>query len=245
MRWRFNGTNWEGRFWTLTSGLQVLAQQVFAQFPEGYVVDGTVAGKPHDEANPNSEHRPHPTAGAGIVRAIDIGIGAGEDVIFEQLRLSRDPRIKYVIFKGRKFQGAPGSIGRTPWEWYPYTGANPHNSHGHVSVWPTADSSSKPWNILGGSVPPPPGGGDDMASPAQKTLVALAFNLFPVEVKGDPNFWLNLPEDDSQWANFDAAVSKGAGALYAKVQAGVTDAVARLSATRANDRLDKLDAFDI
>lgn len=63
------------------------------------------------------------------------------------------------------------------------------------------------------------GGSTDMASAAQKTLVALAFNLFPNEVIGDPNVWNNLPEDDPQWAqDFDTAVSRGAQTLYRKTK---------------------------
>ena len=42
---------------------------------------------------------------------------------------SRDPRIKYLIFQGRIVSSL-----RQPWVWRPYTGANAHMQHLHVSV---------------------------------------------------------------------------------------------------------------
>lgn len=60
---------------------------------------------------------------------------------------------------------------------------------------------------------------DGMASPGQKLVVDLAFNLFPEEVKGDPNFWKNLPDEDPQWqTTFAPALSKGAQNLYKRVK---------------------------
>ncbi len=60
-----------------------------------------------------------------------------------------------------------------------------------------------------------------MASPGQKLMVDLAFNLFPDEVQGDPNFWLDLDENDPAWnEHFRPALSRGAQALHQKVKAG-------------------------
>ena len=78
MRFRIAGTNWEGRLWTTSSPIGRLALQIDAAHPQGHPTDGTVASKAHDAASPNSDHRPHPFKGAGIVRAIDIGVNPGD-----------------------------------------------------------------------------------------------------------------------------------------------------------------------
>jgi hypothetical protein len=59
---------------------------------------------------------------------------------------------------------------------------------------------------------------EDMASSAQKMMVDLAFNLFPAEVQGDPNYWYNLDEGSSEWnTGFRPALSRGAANLAARV----------------------------
>ena len=133
-----------------------------------------------------------------------------------------------------------------------------HYDHIHVSTWPkghltppcaggvqrikykdgTAVAAPFPLTI----------GDDDMSSAAQKTLVDLAFNLFPDEVTGDPQVWLDMPEDDPQWWQyFNPAVVRGAKALYKRSKdglvlpvptaTGTTDATARSMAQRALDAL--------
>jgi len=202
MRWRYSGTNWEGRKWTASEAVAKLGTQVDAAQPIGHATDGTVAGKAHDQVNPSSDHRPHPFSGPGIVRAIDIGVNPG-DPLAENLRLNEDPRIKYVIHQGRTFSGVDSSM---PFVWRDYDGPNPHDTHIHVSVLTTADNNTSEWNIEGG---------DDMASSAQKMWVDFAFNAMPNEFKGDPNFWYNLAEADAQWDTaFRPALSKGAQALF-------------------------------
>jgi hypothetical protein len=148
-RWRWSGTNWESRFWIASEAIVALGTQVEADHPAGHATDGTVAGKQHDQVNPSSDHRPHPFTGPGMVRAIDIGVDPG-DQLAEQLRDSRDARIKYVIHKGRKFQGR---LGPDPWEWKPYLGANPHDTHVHLSVLTAGDSDDSPWNLEGTDMP--------------------------------------------------------------------------------------------
>lgn len=114
--------------------------------------------------------------------------------------------------------------------------ASGHWEHIHVSTWPkgwltppcaggvqrikyedgTVQNAPFPLTI----------GDDEMASAAQKTLVDLCFTLFPNEVKGDKQVWLDMPEDDPQWWQyFNPAVVSGAKALLAKVNStgsGVT-----------------------
>lgn len=135
MRFARSGTNWEGRRWILNGAVQSLAEQIEAEWPENHPADGTVASRPHDANNPNSDHRPRPFSGPGVVDALDMGEVTEDDgyLLAEQLRLSRDPRLKYVIHERRIFSSYSNSQ-RRAWEWGPYSGANAHLSHVHVSV---------------------------------------------------------------------------------------------------------------
>lgn len=142
MRFVRAGLNWEGRKWTVTAGLGSLLDQVEAVWPEPSPSDGTVASKAHDAANPTSDHRPTPHTGPGVVHAADVGEVTEDDgiVLAEALRLSRDPRIKYVIHEDRIFSSTV-----MPFRWRPYTGPNRHSNHVHVSVLPGSEAG--PWDL--------------------------------------------------------------------------------------------------
>lgn len=140
------GRNWEGRSWVVNPAIDSLATFVEDRWPQPHATDGTVASRTHDQTNPNSDHRPYPYTGAGVVSAIDVGEVTEDDgaILAEALRASRDPRIKYVIHEGRLFSSyATGS--RVPWAWGPYTAPNPHSSHVHISVYRTAGAGE--WNL--------------------------------------------------------------------------------------------------
>lgn len=86
-----------------------------------------------------------------VVTALDSphrpDLGLDQGVITEHLRRSRDPRLKYVIFKRRIFSAAPAA-GRAAWEWGPYYGDNPHTEHSHVSLVASAVSdTTTSWGI--------------------------------------------------------------------------------------------------
>lgn len=129
--------------WRVAPCLVQLRDQVNAAHPaRSKVSDGTIGDTAH--AASKSDHNPDAT---GIVRALDIthdprhGLDAG--ALAEQLRRSRDPRIKYVISNRRIFSSTIA-----PWTWRPYSGTDPHTSHVHVSV--VADhraDSTAPWSI--------------------------------------------------------------------------------------------------
>jgi hypothetical protein len=59
-----------------------------------------------------------------------------------QLQISRDPRLKYIIYEGQIT--VKGDITK----WKPYAGANPHRHHAHISVHGDYDSR-KDWQIAG------------------------------------------------------------------------------------------------
>jgi len=145
-RFRYSGVNWENREWRTAAAITTLGNQIEQLDPNRYAVDGTVVSKRHDQVSPTSDHRPDHR---GIVHAIDFG-GVRNDLkdVSEQLRLSHDPRIRYVIHNGSMFSSYTRP-GYDPFEWRPYNGASPHRSHVHLSVMhgELADSAD-PWQII-------------------------------------------------------------------------------------------------
>jgi hypothetical protein len=125
--------------WRVAAALLKLRDQVNAKFPgRSKASDGTIGDLAHCPGS--SDHCPNITdGGVGVVTAMDIthdpahGLDAG--AVAETLRLSQDPRIKYIISNGRiaNFQALDG---KPPFAWRPYTGANPHTKHFHISVRP-------------------------------------------------------------------------------------------------------------
>lgn len=142
MAFRYAGLNWEGRRWTAAGSIRSLGEQLDRDYPtRPKTSDGTVASKTHDAVSPTSDHRPHPTTGPGIVRALDGTVTTAQgDLITETLRLSKDPRIKYVIWNQRSY--SPPT-----WSWKSYTGA-PHDKHFHLSTLSSADALVGPWQLL-------------------------------------------------------------------------------------------------
>lgn len=115
--------------WRVAQSLLVLRDQVDAMYPaRSRSSDGTIGDAAH--AGTTSDHNPD---SGGVVRAMDLthdpAHGADMGRLAEALRVSRDPRIKYVIFSRRIF-----SATASPWTWRTYTGSNPHDHHMHVSV---------------------------------------------------------------------------------------------------------------
>lgn len=121
----------------------------------------------------------HNANAQGVVCAFDIthdpDNGPDCNELAEQLRRRRHPDAKYIIWNGR-IATAAAKYGHGPWEWRPYSGADPHTNHIHVSVGVGPDGRSQPpyddtlpWltpDVPGpGNVPVPPIVlEDDMAS---------------------------------------------------------------------------------
>ena len=138
--------------WRLAKSLDVLRTQVNSLYPNrSKVDDGTIGDERHSATV--SDHNPNSN---GVVTAMDIthdpvhGLDAGK--LAEALRLSRDSRIKYII-SNRRIASSKVS----PWVWRPYSGANSHEKHVHVSV--MGDSKLyddiSVWHIGAGLLTPP------------------------------------------------------------------------------------------
>src|SRR5437660_11202884 len=119
--------------WRLAKCLETLRTEVNAKWPNRHKdSDGTIGDESHQGRE--SDHNPWVQDGAmGVVTAMDIthdpANGLDSEQLAEALRKSKDPRIKYII-SNRKIASSETS----PWDWRPYTGANPHNHHVHISV---------------------------------------------------------------------------------------------------------------
>lgn len=136
--------------------LATLKSQVDAVYPKRLKTsDGMLASSEHTATNPTSDHEPRliDSNGIKVVSAFDIthdpDSGADMNVVAEQLRVDRDPRIKYVIWNKRMFASYPKAPWAA-WEWRPYTGSNTHEKHLHVSVHATESlyDDVTPWEVV-------------------------------------------------------------------------------------------------
>ena len=138
MRWRLSGSTWD-----VAPSLEQLLIQADEAWPIRHPADGTLGNASHSSRR--SDHNPDSN---GIVRAGDIGEVTEDDAfaLAEALRISRDPRIKYVIHERYMFSSyAKGDI--PPFTWRSYSGTNGHWSHVHISVLETNQNNTSPWDI--------------------------------------------------------------------------------------------------
>mgnify|MGYP001578805206 CR=1 FL=1 len=158
----------------IAKSLDVLRSQINKAHPDrSKLSDGWIGDAAH--AAGASDH--NPTA-AGVVTALDITHDPAKGVdtwaLAETLRQNRDQRIKYVISNGRIFSSVT-----SPWQWRPYTGANKHAHHVHVSVSGNEAlyDSTEPWKLTAGAVSqapvvsPPKGISADMRRRMAKAII--------------------------------------------------------------------------
>ena len=147
----------KGSPWRTVRSLDRLNEQIRAAYPRAVppATDPNSWGSlADDEHSTSSDHFPHYFTVLGKVAVVtardfphapDLGLDFGE--VAEALRLSRDPRIKYVIFDGRMFSSYPAN-GYAPFTWRPYSGPDMHRTHGHVSSVATAAADDpRDWQI--------------------------------------------------------------------------------------------------
>ncbi len=115
--------------WRVAKSLLTLLGQVNALAPgRDRSSDGTIGDAAH--AASTSDHNPN---AANVVTALDITHDPAHLVdarkLAETLVASRDERIKYIISNAQIISSKV-----SPWQWRPYTGANAHREHVHISV---------------------------------------------------------------------------------------------------------------
>lgn len=141
--------------WRLVESLKVLRDEIDDIAPDrSKASDGTFGDEHHDAT---SDHTPHvfvPLGSIPVVCALDIthdpGEGADTVAFAEAIRVSRDPRVAYVIAHRLIFSNH--QVGSTPaWAWRTYTGSDdPHINHMHVSVVHDGRADNRsPWAVEG------------------------------------------------------------------------------------------------
>lgn len=149
--------------WRLAHSLEQLRSEANAVYPNrDKASDGAIGDASH--AASASDHNPN---AAGVVCAYDLDTdldGTDDsndpqmDALVEHFRTDPHPDLKYVIYRGRMFSRYP----RTPYgpfEWRPYSGADPHVNHAHISVGVGTDGKSvQPYDdtTAWGVAPPAP-----------------------------------------------------------------------------------------
>lgn len=130
--------------WRIAGSLKTLRDQVNAAWPNrDKRSDGSIGDAKHSSRK--SDHNPNE---AGVVCALDIDKDLSNTVTVETvvnaLVASRDPRIKYLIWRGRILSSTV-----SPWTWRKYTGTSGHFEHLHISVGPAAAlyDDPSPWAI--------------------------------------------------------------------------------------------------
>jgi len=171
--------------WYLVPSLVALRAQANARYPKrDKSSDGSIGDTAH--AKGTSDHNPD---WKGAVHAYDLDedldgnqADHGAELLFvaEYLRLSRDPRIKYVIYEGRMFASYNSSNGPA-WQWRSYTGKNAHRKHLHISVLSThtGENDTRPW--FPGVAPKPP---------APKPVHQEDDDMYMIQATGDAAVWL-------------------------------------------------------
>lgn len=144
--------------WRVANSLNQLLAQANALAPNRKKgADGSIGDAAHQSELCASQHNSCciKVAGIWIIRARDFThdpAGGFDSYAFaEQLRLSRDPRIRYIISNRQITSASRG------WKWEAYSGSDPHTNHAHVSVWddqPRFDDTSRAWRITSPAAAP-------------------------------------------------------------------------------------------
>lgn len=93
--------------------------------------DGLLPSAAHLKQNPDSDHN----TGYAVDITHDPAFGIDCKIAYDNLK--SDPRVKYLIFKGRIWTPQKGD--------QPYSGPNPHNHHLHISIKETSGKDTRPW----------------------------------------------------------------------------------------------------
>lgn len=101
--------------------------------------DGLLPSAAHLKQNSNSDHN------TGLAADVTHDPAKGVDCAVIYNELKKDPRVKYLIFKGRIWSAKNGED--------TYTGVNKHNTHLHISIKPECGNDTSNWFKWVGEVP--------------------------------------------------------------------------------------------
>lgn len=135
-----------GAGWRLAPSLVALISETDRLFPNrDRLSDGSIGDLAHSTRD--SDHNPS----NGWVHAVDIDEDVAPGMTLDGFAAAviarRDARVRYLIYEGRIVKSYVDSAGRAAWTWQPYTGANAHKQHLHVSINRTdgARNDTSPW----------------------------------------------------------------------------------------------------
>lgn len=97
--------------------------------------DGCCASAAHSAQNPTSDHE----TGDARDYTADAAHGMTSEEWANQIK--DDPRVKYIIRDRLIYNPSISPL------WRAYTGTNPHDHHGHVSINPWSRDDLRPWTI--------------------------------------------------------------------------------------------------
>jgi len=107
-------------------------RQATALFPKrNKTSDGLLPSAAHRVQSPDSDHN------TGFAADLTHDKDGGVDCAEIYTKLKEDPRVKYLIFKGRIWSSKRGDRA--------YTGSNMHNKHLHISINETCGRLVTPW----------------------------------------------------------------------------------------------------
>jgi hypothetical protein len=146
--------------WQVAASLDVLLGQLNARAPRrSKAADGSIGDAAH--AARDSDHNPHYVLnGIPLVTARDFthdpGGGLDCNWLADALVRGKDPRLKYLIWNRRIIDSRAG---QHPWQWMPYSGADPHTGHVHLSVMANPICQDRrAWDLGGGGAVTPSSG---------------------------------------------------------------------------------------
>lgn len=138
--------------------------------------DGWIGDAAHSARK--SDHNPDYDDN-GVVRAIDIDED-GIDTAAVLAQMLHDPRVSYVIYEKRIWGGT---------RWRPYTGANGHTKHIHVSIKHTAAAENgTSWGIATASSKPKP----PASKPSGKGWPAVPLEVAGAHTDASHDAWVKL-----------------------------------------------------
>lgn len=141
--------------WRMCKSLEQLRAQINVLAPDrSKSSDGGIGDIAHWKKGEASDHNPWVSEGPnkGVVTARDFTHdkvhGCDCRILVDSLVEAKDARIKYIIWDSVIYSSA-ATGGSMAWEGRPYTGANKHNKHAHISVKSTKVNydDTKAWAI--------------------------------------------------------------------------------------------------
>lgn len=155
----------------LAPALVRLRSEIDAKFPaRSKASDGWIGDSAHSARR--SDHNPD---AKGMVHAIDITNDPAHGVrcedLVEQLILSKDRRVKYIIWD---YEIISGPAGPSPWVRRHYSGSNPHTKHMHIScVYGPLENDTSTWLEEEDMAQVPQSEWNDLKEKVEKLLIAI------------------------------------------------------------------------